>query len=155
MTDSHKLRRCSFRNAHIIFNALQGIGFLIQAVNIGLGVTFFFNAQFYSNDTYYLYLMFLLLRPAIIGLITVYTIVILIPRNRQSQVETDKSVVAQKQQVGVFSKVMNVLVQPLIMYTGSVRIVSNNLHLVSYRACLVIEALSQSVPLLMIQLYNQ
>ena len=50
-------------------------------MNVGVQISYFLKSRFDSNDLYYMYNSFLLLRPIVIGALTFYYAIIILKKN--------------------------------------------------------------------------
>lgn len=78
--------------AMVGLKALQTLGCLVHVLDLSAGIAVFTSAQFKSQDTYTLYLVFLLINPVLLLLISLYTCVVAIPKMKKaSQVHVDST----------------------------------------------------------------
>ena len=73
-------------------NIVQMIGFIIQVINIAVQISYFTSARFDGNQIYFIYKLFLILRPIIIGGFTVIYIIIMIKKTTMASEEFNKSI---------------------------------------------------------------
>lgn len=134
---------------------ISAIGFLVHVLDLSAGIAVFTSAQFKSQDTYTLYFIFLLANPVLLILISLYTCVVALPKMKSASQVHVANDVSSGREIGRRIGILKVLTQPVIIYTGAFRLIDKtSLLLVTPKSCLLIEVLGQSLPHLIIIIFN-
>ena len=150
---------------------INSLGVIFQAINISLNISYYFNGKFSSIELQNLYLIFLILRPCVIGLFSLYYCLVIIRKSLNmdivklknqihdlstiSSISTHKKKYEGKPETFSCSKIVSyILVYPVLMYTGFLRVMRPGQVLMWSKAHLFIETLSQTLPLLLIKVYT-
>ena len=119
-----------------LFAFIQLLGFFIQVVNIAMNITYYYNSKFYNKNMFQIFRVFLYLRPIVIGAFTLNVVIQSFKKWRQIRKESNDNISSSKRvpidiNVQEFRERMSsacniifeVLLYPVIMYTGAIRLV--------------------------------
>lgn len=103
-------------------------------------------AKFASNDVYLIYSIFLLIRPIIVGIVSLYYVVVITKKSykenkKKKDLQGIKLTIAEGDFLW-YKSLFYLIAHPIIMYTGAARLLRHQKFLVSLSVFLIIEILA-------------
>lgn len=138
---------------------LRILGTVFWVLNLSTNIAYYTYMKFSDGSTYTLYKIFLILRPSLIGALTlsyvVERLILKITKEREANMD-GKDQIKAKVRVGPIAQksFLWLICFPILVFSGFIRLIGQNRQKVPLLVSHSIELIGQCLPLLVLQIYN-
>ncbi|CDW79876.1 protein serine threonine [Stylonychia lemnae] len=152
------------KRAKQLFLYITVAGSIVQSLNLAFNYTLYAAGNFSTVLIYDLFKGFLILRPTLIGIFTLYYTFIIIKKSLLSEeieyrvraIDAASNSIKKRpaNQFKCFHIIFYIISLPVLLYTGYIRLIRTEKVLMWTQAHYFIEMMSQTIPLILVQIYN-